>query len=1830
VKSLSELNMRALAPAPGTVFGRLKLVIGGLAACVLAVGLTARAAEPARPHSSHRYLPTRADLEAGYQRFRQPPAQVYKSRITPHWLEDNLRFWYRNDLKGGGREFILVDAEHGWRRPAFDHDKLAAALSKMTGQSYRADCLPFESIQLAPDCRRAVGKKEDGTPKTRVPSSFSPTALSVRFLLDKTMWQVSLVSYECTKLAQPTKHDRQPAADETGKTRRAQRRPRPRDWAASHDGKWTAFIKDHNIYLRSRQGRETKLSQDGKPGLAYGALTWAPDSKTLAAFRIEPGDLKDVYLVESSPQGGGRARLRQRPYDLPGDKLTSFELNLFSIDERKHLKPNLERVDLDFPELRWSADASRVTFSKTDRGHQRFRLIEVDARSGAARNLIDEKSKTFIWTAHTEMLRMSFVNWLPKTNEIIYVSEADGWRHLYLVDCRQGQIKNQITRGEWVVRGIDHIDEDRRQIWFRASGMNPGQDPYLIHYYRINFDGTDLVALTEGNGNHVVQFSPDRKFLIDTYSRVDMAPVHELRRAADGQRVCSLEQADTSELTAAGWQPPEVFVAKGRDGMTDIWGIIARPRTLDPGRKYPVIESIYAGPQGSFVPKSFSASSRYAALTELGFIVVQIDGMGTANRSKAFHDVCWHNLKDAGFPDRIAWHKAVAQKYPYYELDRVGIYGTSAGGQNAAGAVLFHPELYKAAVAACGCHDNRMDKASWNEQWMGYPVGPQYADSSNIAHAANLRGKLLLIVGELDDNVPPESTYRFADALIKAGKDFEFLVVPGMRHSNGGAYGIRRMQDFFVRHLHGIEPPDRNVEAPAPPQPIVYTLKFPEPAKHYCLVEMRVPAGSDSSLELRMAEWSPGFYRVEQYAKRIHDLSARSPDGKPLGVEQPRQNHWRIQTAGASSVIVTYRLQCESRSVTTNWVSQEYALLNGPATFLTLAERGPRPHEVRIDLPPGWQRAITALESTSNGKTPRYRANDFDTLADSPIVVGNPTVVEFEAAGSKHQVVGFGDVGAWDASRTATDLAKVVRETHRMWGFLPFQSYIYLCAFRPGGGGLEHKGCTLLTSNASGMSDPRGYARWLSFVSHEYFHAYNGKRLRPAELETIDYENAPRTSGLWVIEGLTCYYDDLLVTRAGLASPQAHLQTLSSQIKKLQETPGRLVQSLEQASLDVWTSSFSGIGGGPKTISYYIKGPVVGFLLDARIRRATNGRRTLDDVMKLAYQRFSAARGFRPEQFRATAEEIAGVDLKDWFRRAISSTDELDYSEALDWLGLRFATSKGAATWQLELRPDATAAQKSHLADWLGAVPAADIPAKTPSAAPARVQEARLPAVEPTPESFFAKVPEKDRAAARNFYKKYLNIKGLPVVASAEVDDRALQRTYDLVTHLLAGRPDVLEAMARHGTRLIVIGKDQVYTDMPEYRGHPNAAYQNERVRGTGGLDVTSFGEENLLSLPQDRYDDESIAVHEFCHTIDAALRRIDSTWQARLLATYRGAMSKELWKNAYTASNPAEYWAEICQSYFDCNRINNWNHAAVGTREQLKLYDPDGYELVKTTFQLTPQTDWRYRPLQRQPSVTAPPAKLKIDPYYTKLTYAREFIVLGSGQVSDRALLKANDLIRKMFAYRHDVLKAMIADGIRLVVLGRQERLGDLPEFRQAAAQPGFDEVRYCDLLPSRKVMVVPEENVLALPGEPFAGRCMVVSVFARALHSVVGLRPADPDFDRRRDKQQYELRVTRLDVTFDGRLAKLYEQAAAKLLWNGSAAARSRVEYWAAGVEAYFDAAGDQPPPSRAERPIITREALRAYDPELYALVDETMAFRGHVDWRYQPAAATHADHP
>ncbi|WP_235033290.1 DUF885 family protein [Rubripirellula obstinata] len=527
----------------------------------------------------------------------------------------------------------------------------------------------------------------------------------------------------------------------------------------------------------------------------------SPDERYLVMWKKTAAEKTLVATIESSPKGGGLAVLRQRPYPLPGDDFDQFELIVCDTEDWQPISLDTPVFDFGRPSIRFHGDHD-LLIEKVDRGHQRFRLFRINPDSKTVTTPIDEQTDTFIWTAHGPFRRP--VTYLNDADHVIYSSEKSGWRHLYWVDLSGEAEPTAITSGEFVVRELIHVDEENQTVDIVISGYHDDQDPYHRHLARASFDGQNFDVLTDGDGEHQWSFSPNRDHVVVSYSRVDSPPIHELRNANDGQLLATLSKAkriaDPGETLS---QLPTVFSAKGRDGETDIWGFITFPDDYDPssGKKYPVIESIYAGPHSSHVPKRFRGSPPYKDLNDLGFIVVKIDGMGTANRSKAFHDVCWHNLKDAGFPDRIAWMKAAAEKFPGMDLTRVGIYGTSAGGQNAMGALLFHGDFYKAAMGSCGCHDNRMDKASWNEQWMGYPVGPHYAQSSNVDNAHRLQGDLLLIVGELDTNVPPESTLRVVDALIKADKDFDFLMIPGMGHSGGGDYGWRRTKEFFCRSL---------------------------------------------------------------------------------------------------------------------------------------------------------------------------------------------------------------------------------------------------------------------------------------------------------------------------------------------------------------------------------------------------------------------------------------------------------------------------------------------------------------------------------------------------------------------------------------------------------------------------------------------------------------------------------------------------------------------------------------------------------------------------------------------------------------------------------------------------------------------------------------------------------------------------------------------------------------------------------------------------------------------------------------------------------------------
>ena len=594
--------------------------------------------------------------------------------------------------------------------------------------------------------------------------------------------------------------------------RRREEAPVP---VVSPDKKWEAYVKDNNLYLspvrdekeKDKPKEEIALTMDGTANLRYDgwSIIWSPDSRKLATVKVRDVQERRIPLIESSPSSQKQPILQWRNYVKPGDVLPVYLPVLFDVEARKQMALNVTPYENQFylNLTGWREDSRAFTFEFNQRGHQRYVIGEVSAADGSIRHLVDEQTKTFIYYYNNYRYD------LDDGKELLWISERDGWRHLYLIDGTSGQVKQQVTKGEWVVRQVDYVDETNRVVYFTASGFNKGEDPYNLHYCRINLDGTGFTDMTPENGNHRVTFSADRSYFTDVYSRPDLPPVSQLKRTSDASVVAGLQRCDVSALQAESWQMPEVFCAKGRDGQTDIWGNIYRPMHFDASKSYPVVEFIYAGPHDSHVDKDFKPAHHLVSkLVELGFIVVSIDGMGTSNRSKAFHDVCWKNLKDAGFPDRIAWMKAAGAKYKYMDLNRVGIYGWSAGGQNAMAALLFHNDFYKVAVALCGCHDNRMDKIWWNEQWMGYPIDASYSTSSNVDNAYRLKGKLLLINGELDDNVDPASTLQVVSALMKANKNFEQLYLPGKTHSLGGPFEMHKMHDFFVKNLLGQEPPE--------------------------------------------------------------------------------------------------------------------------------------------------------------------------------------------------------------------------------------------------------------------------------------------------------------------------------------------------------------------------------------------------------------------------------------------------------------------------------------------------------------------------------------------------------------------------------------------------------------------------------------------------------------------------------------------------------------------------------------------------------------------------------------------------------------------------------------------------------------------------------------------------------------------------------------------------------------------------------------------------------------------------------------------------------------
>lgn len=699
---------------------------------------------------------------------------VLYAGVVPHWVDQTSAFWYVRQTEKG-KEYVKVDAASKKRTALFDQQKMAAALTEKAGREINAYNLPLQN------CRLNISLD------------------TLRFQLDGKFWAYSIKNNRLLD---------EGAIPSRGKERHwmevdDEKEGRP---VTSPDGKWTAFIKNDNVYVREvATGKEKQLSQDGTLSNYYSSyIQWSPDSKSVVSCRIRPVEKRYVYYVESSPADQAQPKLHKQEYAKPGDELRFKVPCIFEVESGRRLIPSTElfshQYELSGP--MWNADSKAITFEYNERGHKVYRVLEMSAVDGSVRTLIEEKEEKYV--NYPRIYR----NYLSDGKRIIWSSERDNYNHLYLYDRATGKPLNQITKGEWYVRGVQHVDEANEVIYFSANGMKKGEDPYLIHYYKINFDGSNLVELTPEEGMHQCWYSSDYKYLVDVYSKVDQAPIAVLRDVKNGKIRMQLDKADISALLANGWKAPEVFSAKGRDGKTDMWGVIYRPSNFDPSKKYPVIEYIYSGPGDQYVPKTFSSYNWWmTSLAELGFIVVQVDGMTTSFRSKEFEEVCYKNLKDAGLPDHIAWIKAAAQKYPYMDIDRVGIFGCSAGGQESTGAVLFHPEFYKAAYSACGCHDNRMDKIWWNELWMGYPVDESYSACSNVDNAHLLSRPLMLVVGELDDNVDPASTMQVANALIKANKDFELVVIPGAHHTMGEDFGEHKRYDFFVRHLMGITPP---------------------------------------------------------------------------------------------------------------------------------------------------------------------------------------------------------------------------------------------------------------------------------------------------------------------------------------------------------------------------------------------------------------------------------------------------------------------------------------------------------------------------------------------------------------------------------------------------------------------------------------------------------------------------------------------------------------------------------------------------------------------------------------------------------------------------------------------------------------------------------------------------------------------------------------------------------------------------------------------------------------------------------------------------------------
>jgi dipeptidyl aminopeptidase/acylaminoacyl peptidase len=809
---------------------------------------------------------TKAEYENAAKFDERFNGRIFRQSVDPQWVNNGTAFSYRVSTAPGQHEFFWVDAVSGKREPLCDLAALATAFRSAGVTDANPNQLPLAAIERdgsgiirtsafgrrwqfnpANGTLEALAKDDTKTSARRLPLGrrlrSGPNGPESAIIFKNDTTETLKIAWIDSRGSRTEYGELKPGESREQHTfaghvwgfirpdgvlfAAAAAEPQPVLFAVNDlqpgplqgrrpesprppEGKplTEVFLRDGDLFAKSPDGTEKALSSGATKDFHFtDARFVSPDGRWLIALKKREGQHRIVTIVESTPKDQKQPKLIQIPYDKPGDAIDQHWPHLFDLKELREvpLDESLFPNPWEVSDFLWLPDSSAFLFRYNQRGHQILRVLKVEPAAAKVSAIVSEESKTFI-----DYNARAWLRYLSGGREFLWSSERSGWHHLYLVDSITGTM-SPVTSGDWVLRNIADIDEANRSLLISLCGYHKDQNPYHIHWARVRLDGSGFTMLTEGDGTHSLSWAPDRNSFIDSFSRVDLPPVHELRRASDGSRLAELEKADISALTAAGWPAPERFTAKGRDGKTDIHGVIIRPSTFDPAKRYPIVEDVYAGPQDNFVPLEWRTSfGNMTRIAELGFIVVQADGMGTANRSKAFHDVCFKNLGDAGFLDRIAWIKAAASSRPFMDLDHVGIFGGSAGGQNAMRALIAHHDFYKAAVADCGCHDNRMDKIWWNEQWMSWPLDASYDEASNSVQAHRIEGKLMLVVGEIDQNVDPASTMQVVDALVKANKDFDLLVMPGTNHGAAETpYSSRRRADFLVRNLMGTEPRSR-------------------------------------------------------------------------------------------------------------------------------------------------------------------------------------------------------------------------------------------------------------------------------------------------------------------------------------------------------------------------------------------------------------------------------------------------------------------------------------------------------------------------------------------------------------------------------------------------------------------------------------------------------------------------------------------------------------------------------------------------------------------------------------------------------------------------------------------------------------------------------------------------------------------------------------------------------------------------------------------------------------------------------------------------------------